>query len=276
MRKMDLKNRWVIVTGASSGLGKAMATLLAKEYGANLILVARRAEKLAELKQALIEQFKIEVDVVPADLSTLEGVDDFFSRSTSNREIYAVILNAGITYFGRHLDMSWQEFQTLLNTNVTGIVRSVNQFVPYLLEQNNGGGILLVSSVGGVLPVPYQAAYSGSKAFITNFGMAFNEELKRENISITVFSPGGIATEMNDSSGLSAQFEGSAVLQSPEDCAADGVQAMVSRRSLFVPGSINKLQLFGARLLPRKVLTFFAGNLYEKALNKKNAAASSN
>ena len=96
-----------------------------------------------------------------------------------------------------------------------------------------------------------------------------NEELRGDNVSLTVFSPGGIATEMTHSSGLAAQFEGSAVLQSPEQCAAEAIQAMESRRALYVPGWVNRLQVFGARLLPRSLLIFFAGKLYRKALKAK-------
>lgn len=266
---MNFSQRWVIVTGASSGLGKAIATQLAANHGANLVLVARRLDKLEALASHLSNTYPISCECIATDLSDLSQIDALFSQSIQHRTIYGVILNAGVTYFGEHRALPWAQFQQLLDTNVTGIVKAVEHYLPYLLTQQHGGGIMLVSSVAGLLPVPYQAAYSGSKAFITHYGLGLQEELRHHDCSLTVFSPGGIATEMNTLSGLDAQFEGSAVLQSPEHCAKAAIHAMKTRQALYVPGWINKLQVFGARLLPRRLLLFLAGNLYRKALAAK-------
>jgi len=266
---MNFSRRWIVVTGASSGLGKAIATLLASEHQANLILVARRLEKLEELKHSLEKAHSIQCKTIAADLSDINNIERMFRESIQNEEVYGVVLNAGITYFEEHQQLPWDQFEQLLATNVSGIVKAVELYLPYLTEKSKGGGIMLVSSVAGLLPVPYQAAYSGSKAFITHYGLALNEELRGDNVSLTIFSPGGIATEMTHSSGLAAQFEGSAVLQSPEKCAAEAIKAMESRRALYVPGWLNRLQIFGARLLPRSLLIFFAGKIYRQALEAK-------
>jgi short-subunit dehydrogenase len=102
----------------------------------------------------------------------------------------------GVTYFGKHLDMEWSAFQNLLSTNVTSVVRLMSLFAPYLIHKQQGGGIMVVSSMASLLPVPYQAAYAGSKAFVTHFTQSLRQELSDENISLTVFAPGGIDTEM--------------------------------------------------------------------------------
>ncbi len=268
-KTMQFSQHWIVVTGASSGLGKAIAIQLASKHQANLILVARRVEKLEELKHSLEKNYSVHCKIIAADLSDINNIERMFRESIQNNEVYGVILNAGITYFGEHQQLRWDQFKKLLATNVSGIVKAVELYLPYLTDKSQGGGIMLVSSVAGLLPVPYQAAYSGSKAFITHYGLALNEELRGGNVSLTVFSPGGIATEMTHSSGLAAQFEGSAVLQSAEQCAAEAIKAMESRRALYVPGWINRLQVFGARLLPRSLLIFFAGNIYRKALEAK-------
>jgi short-subunit dehydrogenase len=274
-KPMQFSKRWIVVTGASSGLGKAIAIQLASKHQANLILVARRLEKLEELKHSLEKNYSVHCKTIAADLSNINNIERMFRESIQNEEVYGVILNAGITYFGEHQQLPWDQFEQLLATNVSGIVKAVELYLPYLSERSQGGSIMLVSSVAGLLPVPYQAAYSGSKAFITHYGLALNEELRGDNVSLTVFSPGGIATEMTHSSGLAAQFEGSSVLQSPEQCASEAIQAMESRHALYVPGWINRLQLFGARLLPRSLLIFFAGKLYRKALETKRNKQSS-
>ncbi len=268
--KINLNQRWILITGASSELGKAIAWQLASEHRANLILVARREHKLIELQHQLQNQFGIHCTSIKADLARPEEVDAMIQQATEQHDLFAAILNAGVTYFGEHQDLSWHQFENLLATNVTSIMRCVHSLIPYLKNKPQGGAILLVSSIGGLIPVPYQAAYSGTKAFITQFGLSLAEELKQHNINISVFAPGGIATEMNHKSGLSAQFEGSALLQPPEVCAAQAIETLQQGRTFSVPGFTNKLQIFATRLIPRAALLQIAGHLYRKALAKKH------
>lgn len=183
----------------------------------------------------------------------------------AHRELYAVVLNAGITHFGRHEDLSWAGFQQLLATNVSSVVRLVNLYSQYILARDNGGGLLLVSSVASLVPVPYQAAYAGSKAFITHFAQSLWHELSDRNISLTVFAPGGIDTPMTRDSNLKF-FENTPFLQSVEDCAEEAIAALQSRRPLHIAGRLNRLQLFLSRFMPRVLLGKITKTAYAKAL----------
>jgi short-subunit dehydrogenase len=244
VKRIDLRNRWVLVTGASSGLGREMARQLARDHGANPILVARRRDRLDELRAELEASHGVSARVIAADLAKGEDVERVFRESTGFGSVDAVILNAGVTYFGPHQELEWSAYEALVATNLTSVVRLTHLFVPYLLEQKRAGALMLVTSVAGLTPAPYQAAYSGTKAFLTSFGQGFAEELHGQDVSITVFAPGGIATEMTHLSGLAAQFEGSLALQAPDACAREGLRALVARRSLAVAGWLNRLQLF--------------------------------
>lgn len=263
---MEFSGRWVLVTGASSGLGEAMARKLAHQR-ANLILVARRAERLNALKSELENAHGIQCHVIAADLSNPADVDRVHADAIARADVYAVILNAGITHFGPHLDLDWAGFQNLLATNVTSVIRLVNLFSPYLIRQNQGGGLLLVSSMAGLLPVPYQAAYAGTKAFITNFSQSLSQELIDENMSITVFCPGGIDTDMTRGSKL-RHFENTIFLQDAESCALDGLNALRTRKPLFVPGRLNRAQLLATRLAPRQLVASIARRTYRRVLDK--------
>lgn len=265
MKPFELNNRRVLVTGASSGLGREMAVQLARDHHANLVLVARRTDRLQELKAELESAYAVCCDVIAADLSDPAAVDRLYEEATAGGEVHAVVLNAGITHFGKHLELDWAGFQQMLATNVTSVVRLVNLFSPYLIAKKSDGCILLVSSMAGLLPVPYQAAYAGTKAFITNFAQSLAGELHAENISITVFSPGGIDTEMTRTSRLK-YFENTLLLQDVESCAADAINAMRLRKSLYVPGFLNRNQLLLSRLVPRSVVGFIARKAYRKAL----------
>src|ERR1700744_2431098 len=105
MSKLQFKNKWILVTGASSGLGEEMARQLAFQHGANLILLARRKEKLEQLKAELEKYAKGSGKVVVADLSNLEDVDKAVDEILKSGHLYGAILNAGVTYFGRHSDL---------------------------------------------------------------------------------------------------------------------------------------------------------------------------
>lgn len=262
---MDFRGRWVLVTGASSGLGREMAFQLAREQGANLILVARRLERLNEIKVQLEHECGIDCRVIAADLADPQAVSRLYVEATAIGDIYGVILNAGVTHFGRHAALGWAAFENLLATNVTSVVRLISLLVPDLLRSNQGGGVMVVSSMAGLLPVPYQAAYAGSKAFVTNFVQSLGAELHGENISLTVFSPGGIDTEMARNSELK-YFVGSILLQDAATCAREGVQAMRQRKPLYVPGFLNRCQLLLTRLVPRSLINRITRKTYRKAL----------
>ena len=267
MKNLHLKGRWVLITGASSGLGKSMAYRLAAEYGANLILVARRIERLDAIATELAQKYSIQCKSIQADMTKMEDVDRLFSESIAEIELQAVILNAGVTYYGKHCDMEWQEYERMIATNLSSVMRLVHLYVPYFIKADNGGAIMMVSSMAGIIPVPFQAAYSGSKAFLNNFGQSLSVELKQENISITTYAPGGISTEMNEISGLNEVFADSPFLQTPDDCAKAALGAMIARKRFYVPGLMNQAQLLLTRLVPRGLVLNVLQQAYGRGVN---------
>lgn len=259
---MDFRTRWVLITGASSGLGREMARLFAQEHGANLVLVARRQARLLELK-AELETTGVSVVAIAADLTDLSDVERVFQEATTGREIYGVVLNAGVTHFGAYDELSWAAFQTMLATNVTSVVRLTTLFLPYLREQNRGGGLLLIASMAGLTPVPYQTAYSGTKAFLLNFGRGLYHELRGTNVSITTFVPGGIVTEMTAGERF-VPLRG--WLMPVERCAREAIRGFRRREYVCLPGLANRLGSMFARLLPERLLTSRVAATYRSAL----------
>jgi short-subunit dehydrogenase len=267
---MQFDSRWVMVTGASSGLGLEISRQLARYHRANLVLVARRGDRLLALKEELVRKYRVQVQTVVADLSLESEVERVFTEATSEHVLYGVILNAGVTHFGEHLDMPWSTFKTMLDTNVNAIARLTHLSVPYLLAQKQGGGVMLVASMAGVTPVPYQAAYSGTKAFLIGFGHSLWHELKHTDVSITTFVPGGIATEMTETSGLSRYFgSGGLFIQSPEACAREAIEAFRERKHTHVAGWINQLGVVAGKVLPRAFMVSQVASQYRKALALK-------
>jgi hypothetical protein len=249
---LELRNRYTVVTGASSGLGLEVARHIAKDHGGHLVVVARRRERLEALRDELRG-----VDVVPvvADLSRPEDVERTFAEATKGRSIYGAILNAGVTYYGRALEQPAESFDSMLATNVTSLVHLSNRFVEHMAAQPARGGLMLVSSLAGFSPMPYQAAYGATKAFVTSYGQSLAYEVQDSGVSVTVFAPGGIATEMQALSGLSRKFKHDDFgVMSADVTARLAVRAFVRRQRLYVPGLVNQVGAVAMKLMPRRLV----------------------
>lgn len=263
MKAMDFRDRWVLVTGASSGLGRQMAKLLATEYGANVIAVARRADRLAELQAEVAAAGGGKVEALTADLSKLAEVDRVVLESTRGRELYAAVLNAGVTHFGDFHELTWEGFEGMLATNVTAVVRLVTTLLPPIENAGQGGGLLIVSSMAGLTPIPYQTAYSATKAFLVNFGCGLYHELRGRNVSVTTFVPGGIKTEMT----AGDRFEKLVGFLMPvEACAREAVEGFRRRRYLHAPGFVNRMSATLMRFLPQELMTGRVAATYRGSL----------
>jgi short-subunit dehydrogenase len=262
---MSFRDRWVLVTGASSGLGRAMTTLLAREHGANVIAVARRKNLLDDLRREIESSAKVRVETIVADMARSDDVERVLRQVTHQRRIYAAVLNAGVTHFGNYHELSWPDFETMLHVNVTSTLRLTTGLLPHLEEAGEGGGVMLVASMAGITPVPYQAAYSGTKAFLVHFGRALCCELEGKNVSVTTYAPGGIVTEMT----AGPSFGPLRRWLMPVDAAArEGIEAFRTRKHLHVAGRTNRIGTALLKLLPQGLVTSRVGAVYRRALDQ--------
>lgn len=265
MSKLQFKNKWVLVTGASSGLGQEMARQLAFQHGANLILLARRKDKLEQLKAELEKEAGVNVKTIVADLSKLDDVDKAIDQLLADGQLYAAVLNAGITYFGKHSELTWEQFQTMLQTNVISVVRFTNRLVAHFEATGQEGGLLIVSSMAAIFPVPYQSAYSGTKSFILSFATALMHEIKNKQFSLSVYAPGGIVTEMTSGDNFH-DLQG--WLMPVKQAAQEGIDAFRSRKLVHVPGLMNRVGGFFMKFLSKRFVMEKMSKVYEKSLVK--------
>lgn len=265
MGALDLKNKWVLVTGASSGLGKEMAVQLARDFYANLIIVARRTSQLEELQQKLEKTYNVQVKVCTADLSQKDEVHRVFDFTTTEVDLHAAILNAGVTYFGEDHLLPDTNLECIIQTNVSAMAMLMQRFARHFDESGKERGLLLISSMAAMSPVPYQALYSGTKAFVYAYGQALSAELVNPNCSISIFAPAGIQTEMT----ATANFHGLEKWLMPVDKVAYiALTGFVNRRLVIVPGFANKLSARLLPFVPKRFLLKQLGKLYRKALTQ--------
>ncbi|WP_375760225.1 SDR family NAD(P)-dependent oxidoreductase [Corallococcus exercitus] len=273
MKPMNFRGRWVLITGASSGLGLEMARLLAREHGAHIIAVARREDRLTALKAELESAHGVQVLPLSADLTRPGDAERVFETATAGRTVDGVILNAGVTYFGHALEQQPESFDAMLATNITSVVRMAQRFGAHFAKRGGGGALMLVASTAGFAPLPYQTAYAATKSFVISYGRGLAYELRKAGVSVTVFAPGGIATEMLSVSGLDRKFKaGDVGIMSAEACARTAVEAFVHRRELSVPGVLNRFLATMMKLLPHGFLMGRSAALYEGALPKEPPA----
>jgi len=264
MGKLNFKDKWVIVTGASSGLGEAMAIELASKEEANLIITARRKERLDSLKARIEGEFKREVIVISSDLSDPESVDNLFRESTTRKEIFAIINNAGMTDFNPADIKDYEKYEKIIEVNLKSIIKLSLMFLNYF-RKKGGGAILNITSMGAFFPLVYQGAYAASKHGAQVFTEILHQENRDRNITISSFAPGGIATEMLSSSGLD-QLRGADNFfnWSAEKVAQKAIRSFKKKKLLSVPGFVYKFGLILKRILPKKVLLYSLEKSYRK------------
>lgn len=262
MKKLDLRGKWTLVTGASAGLGSRLTAVLARKYGANVLAVARRADRLNALRDELRDSGSEIVPLV-ADLCDPDAPRRIFEQATAEREITGVVLNAGITYYGAAMSLGFDAFDKMLSTNVSSVYKLSQLFAGHLTAKANGGGLLFVSSLASFAPMPYQSAYGATKSFITSYGRSLGYELKPSGVSVTVFAPGGIATEMLELSGLSAKFKPTdSGIMSAERCAELALSAFVRRSPFYIPGGLNRVLATLLKMAPHEVVLPSIAKLY--------------
>ena len=264
MGKLNFIDKWVIITGASSGLGEALAIELASKEEANLIITARRKERLDSLRSRIGEEFNREVIVISSDLSDPESVENLFYESTSKKKIFAIINNAGITDFNPADIKDYDKYEKIIEVNLKSLMKLSLMFLSYFKKEGEGA-ILNITSMGAFFPLVYQGAYTASKHGAQVFTEILSRENRENNITISSYAPGGIATEMLSSSGLDKLHGADNFFNwSAEKVARKSIRSFKKRKLLSVPGFVYNFGLILKRILPRKTLLYFLEKSYRK------------
>lgn len=263
----QVKRPVALVTGASSGIGRALAVLHAQR-GGDLIVTARRQGALEKLKTELESENKdIRVTVIVADLSKPDGAQYVYDQvKASGLQVDYLINNAGVGGYGSVVDRNLQDDVNMIQVNVTSMVSLTHLFAADMVQRSSGGKILNVGSIAGFVPGPYQATYHATKAFVSSFTQAVDHELRNKGVTCTVLAPGVTdETEFYPS----AHLEGTKLVQRPtntaEGVAKIGYDAMLAGKLLVTCVWKDILLPFMPALLPRRTILKIAGDLYQKS-----------
>ncbi len=248
----DLRGRYALITGASSGIGLEMARGLGAR-GAHLILVARRRDKLDEIAASIGRSHSINIQVVDVDLSHPEGPQTFAEMIDETKSpIDILVNNAGVGLFGDGLDADWTREEAMLQLNVVALAHLTKHF-GRAMRLRGSGRILQVASTAAFQPCPGYAAYGATKAFVLHHAEALAEELRDTNVEVTALCPGSTNTEFFTISGHKRNQLQEATSMEPADVAELAIEAMIRGRRVKVTGFTNAMAAFGVRFLPRRL-----------------------
>jgi short-subunit dehydrogenase len=251
-----------VITGATQGIGRALAEEFARE-GHTLLLVARDEAKLAEAARELISTYPVEVKVFACDLSTAEGcagVEEALKRFG----LYADILvnNAAIMAAGFFQDEDPATLRRLVDLDARAVVDLTRRFLPGMIARR-GGGVLNVASMEGFMPVPYQATYAAAKAFVLSFSRALAYETMYTGVRISALAPGTTATGLHAKAGAeNSRYVMLLPVMSAEELARIAYQKFKRGKKVIVAGWFNRFGLVARRFVPDLLLVPFMGLLF--------------
>ena len=246
-----------LVTGASAGIGLELARLFARQRN-DLVLVARRGDRLREIAAELEGEYRITARVIVADLATADGPRRLFDELQERGvEIEYLVNNAGFGTFGPFSETDVQNTMNLLRLNIGALTELTALLLPAMIERNSGR-VLNVASAAAFQPGPLMATYYASKAYVLHFSEALNQELAAKEVSVTALCPGPVRTEFQQVAGMetSGLVLGKRLI-SVEQVAKAGYRAMMRGKAYVIPGLGGKLLSVAVRFAPRRLVAKF-------------------
>jgi uncharacterized protein len=256
-QKRSLSGWRALVTGASSGIGASLAVELAAR-GADLVLTARREDRLLALARDLGARHAVDVRVVAADLTDPAAAATLFERTEGEGvAIDLLVNNAGFGIWRSFLSTPWSTCEAMLHVNVVSLTRLTHLFLPKMLERRRGH-VMNVSSIGAFSPCPNYAVYAPSKVYVRNFSESLDAELTGTGVRAIAICPGGTTTEFIERAGQKLKAGSGKFMMTADEVARIAVDKMLAGRRTVVTGVLNAIGMWLLRFVPRRWMPWFA------------------
>lgn len=260
---MSSSERWVCVTGASSGIGEALAVEFARN-GYNVFLTARNVERLQEVAASIEAKYSVLTEVLAADLSDVNETEQLISQ-VAKRRYDVLVNNAGFAIKGNFAETSLDQELELVDVQLGTMLKLTKAVLPKMV-QSRRGIILNVASVYSFSPVPQQSVYGATKAFILNFSAALQHEVKDSRIQVSTVCPGVTQTSFRSRAGIADDGESG---MPAEAVARVTYRELMKGRRVIVPGFQNKLFVFITKFLsPSASASLLARINRKRGINK--------
>ncbi len=256
--------KWALVTGASAGIGVALARELAAG-GTNLMLTARRKDRLEKLAQELSSAHKIGVEIFAADLAQTTAPQQIFAHTLAKKiTIDLLINNAGFGAYGAFATVETQRLLDMVQVNCSAVVHLTRLYLPQMLKQRRGD-VLILGSTASFQAVPFISTYAATKAFDLLFAEGLAEEVRPYGVRVCALCPGSTESEFHEVAGQSGLVAARKNRETAEKVARVGLQALAAGKSYVISGTGNYLGAHSQRLVPRGVVTRIAGKMFRPA-----------
>ncbi|HEV2490716.1 MAG TPA: SDR family oxidoreductase [Candidatus Acidoferrales bacterium] len=251
--------KWALVTGASAGIGRALAEQLATG-GTNLVLTARRRDRLEHLASWLRTERGVKTEIVVADLGRPDAALQIHAFVKGcGIEIELLVNNAGFGAYGAFHESPLARDLEMVQVNCAAVVHLTHLYLPEMVARRHGD-ILIVASVAGFQAVPYISLYAATKAFDLRFAEAIAEEVRQYGVHVCALCPGSTATEFREVAGQPERtFQGA---ETAEKVARVALRAVASGKSSVISGFKNRFNVEGQRLAPRRLVTRVAAKMF--------------
>jgi hypothetical protein len=255
--------KWALVTGASAGIGLALAEKLARG-GTKLVLTARRKDRLDEVAQRLSSTYNVETAVFAADLAEPSAPEKIFAFTQQKGiEVDLLVNNAGFGRYGEFAGVEKQRLLDMVQVNCGAVVHLTHLYVQGMVARRRGD-ILILASTASFQAVPYISTYAATKAFDLLFAEGLAEELQPYGIHVCALCPGSTDSEFH---AVAQQEKFIRRMETAEKVAHTGLQALAAGKSYVISGLGNYLGAHGERLVPRRFVTRVAAKMFKPANN---------
>lgn len=253
---MDSSIKYALVTGASSGIGWHISRELAAR-GYSLIAVSNQAKKLNDLKTELEGTYQIRIHTRDCDLSDPDAARSIYDYCQQHKlKVEVLINNAGMFIYGETVRADIEKIRAILQLHMNTPVMFCRLFGA-LMERDQGGSILNVSSISAVMPYPTISLYGPTKTFLRKFTRALRIEMKKSGVSVLCLLPGGTVTALYDTGNINLSMaKRFGVMKTPELVAKAGMKALFKGRGECIPGLLNKLIMRIMPLIPNRLISF--------------------
>ncbi|HEQ98622.1 MAG TPA: SDR family oxidoreductase [candidate division Zixibacteria bacterium] len=257
MAPEESKSPTVLVTGASSGIGREFCRLFARD-GYDIVMVARDEARMKKLEVEIQGRYANKVRILPFDLAQPGSPQKIYdSLKADDIRIDILVNNAGFGQWGRFQETEPQRLYDMIEVNITALTKLTRLFLPEMIERGSGK-ILNVASSAGFVAGPYCATYYASKAYVIHLSEAIAEEVDGSGVTVTVLCPGPVRTEFfKRSEAAGTRLEGM-FPQEADKVARIGYKALMKGRRTVIPSWFYKALVFSIRLAPRKLATKIA------------------
>lgn len=261
----DFRHKQCLITGASSGIGAEFARQLAAR-GADLVLVARREDRLEAIAAELREEHGVRADVFVADLSEPDAARDLMSRvRDAGRDIDLLVNNAGFGHYGEFTDMESDRIADLIHVNVRSVAQMAHAVLPAMLERRSGA-VINVASTAGFQAIPFMAVYAATKAFVLHFSEGLWGETRKQGVVVQALCPGFTKTEFMDEAGLPSTAAPGRI--SVQAVVESSLRSLAKRRQYIIPGWMNYLLALSNRLVTRGMSVRNVGRFFHPKKHK--------